>query len=129
ESDGSGINPGNGVDLTDSVVSTIYREIITEEKVSKYSIGIKKVTGFFLHTNDDPKQIILDVEEQTVENGDGEEFAFSKEEQSFTGNASGNVITVSGISYSRQGSIFSLVLKLGTIGTGTIPQAEAEIID
>ncbi|MBU0976738.1 hypothetical protein KJ918_08135, partial [Patescibacteria group bacterium] len=112
-----------------SVVSTIFHEVTSEENTSRYSIGVKQETGFYLHTLSSPTRVVLDIQEQDVENGDSEEFEFSQGAQSFSGNANGNVITISGLSYSNQGSVFRIIFRLGTIGTGSIPAASAEIVD
>jgi hypothetical protein len=127
--DKSGLTPGNRKDITESVVASIFREITSEQNTSKYIIGIKKLTGSYLHTLDSPKRIVLDVQEQAVENGDGAAFAFSQEAQTITGDASGNVITISGLSYSSQSDAFRIIFRLGSVGTGTIPSATAEIVD
>ncbi|MDD3647981.1 MAG: hypothetical protein PHS44_05805 [Candidatus Dojkabacteria bacterium] len=128
-SDNSIVSTGNGLDLKGSVVSTIFHEVTSEENTSRYSIGVKKATGFYLHTLSDPTRVVLDIQEQDVENGDSEEFSFSQESQSFEGNAGGNVITISGLSYSNQGSVFRIIFRLGTVGTGSIPAASAQIVD
>lgn len=127
--DKSGISPGNDADVTGSVVSRIFHEVTSQEKTSWYLIGIKKETSFYLHTLEDPKRIVLDVQEQEVENGDGQEFAFSTDSQTIDGDASGNVVKIDGLSYSNQGDVFRIIWRLGTIGTGMIPDADAEIID
>jgi len=129
--DKSGITRGTGSDVTGSVVSTIFHEVTSEAGLSWYKIGVKVETSFYLHTMDNPKRIVLDVKEQTVENGNGTEFNFSKEAQTITGDASGNVISVVRLSHSDQPSegIFRIILGLGTIGTGSIPNVNASIVD
>lgn len=127
--DDSGINPGNASDVTDSVVSTVFHEVTSEANTSIYQIGIKATTDFYLHTLNSPKRIVLDIKEQAVTDGDGQEFAFSTNPQTIIGNASGNIIYMSGVSYSNQGTVFRIIYKLGTIGSGTIPNATAEITD
>ena len=129
DADNSGISVGNGKDVTNSVVSTIFHEVTGEANTSKYSIGIKKTTNFYLHTLDNPQKIVLDIEEQTIDDGTPQTFSFSQDPQSITGDASGNVITVSGLSYSDQGDVFRILLRLGSTGTGTLPNASASIVD
>lgn len=129
--DNSGITRGTGFDVTGSVVSTVFHEVTSEENLGWYKIGIKDSTNFYLHTIEDENKIVLDIQEKEIENGNGEEFEFSTESQSFDGDAEGNVITVSGLSHSDQPSegVFRIILRLGTIGTGTIPSASAEMVD
>ena len=129
--DKSGITRGTGFDVTGSVVSTVFHEVTSEENLGWYKIGIKETTNFYLHAIEDEKKIVLDIQEKEIENGNGEEFEFSTESQSFTGDAEGNVITVSGLSHSDQPSegVFRIILRLGTIGGGTIPSANGEIVD
>jgi len=127
--DSSGISPGNDADVTGSVVSRVFHEVTSQEKTSWYLVGIKEETGFYLHTLEDPKRIVLDVKEQEVENGDGQEFSFSTGPQSIDGDASGNVVKIDRLSYSNQGDVFRVIWRLGTIGTGSIPDATAEIVD
>lgn len=129
EKDNSGISPGNDAEVSGSVVSTIFHEVTSEERTSWYLIGLKESTGFYLHTFDDPIRIVIDIEEQEVENGNVQEFEFSTDPQSVTGDASGNEITISGLSYSNQGDVYRVIYRLGSIGTGTLPDAEAEIVD
>lgn len=127
--DKSGIAPGNTADVSGSVVSTIFHEVTSEEKLAWYKIGIKAETGFYLHTLESPSRIVLDIQEQDVENGNGQEFEFSKDRQTIEGDASGNVITISGLSHSGQSDVYRIILRLGSIGTGTIPNSIAEIVD
>jgi hypothetical protein len=129
DSDNSGISVGNGQDITNSVVSTIFHEVTGEANTSKYSIGIKKTTNFYLHTLDNPQKIVLDIEEQTIDDGTTQTFSFSQDPQSIVGDASGDVITVSGLSYSNQGDVFRILFRLGTTGTGTLPNVGASIVD
>lgn len=129
DEDTSGISPGNDAEVNGSVVSTIFHEVTSEEKTSWYLIGLKEETGFYLHTLEDPLRIVVDIEEKEVENGNGQDFAFSTGSQSVAGDASGNEITISGLSYSNQGDVFRVIYRLGSIGSGTIPNAEAEIVD
>jgi len=130
DSDESGITRGTGFDVTGSVVSTIFHEVTGEEHLGWYKIGIKESTNFYLHTLDEEK-IILDIQEKEIENGNGEEFEFSTESQGIEGDADGNVITVSGLSHSDQPSegVFRVIFRLGSIGTGSIPSASAELVD
>jgi len=127
--DNSGITPGAGNDVTGSVVATVYHEITSVEKLAKYSIGIKETTGFYLHTLENPSRIVLDIEEQEITNGNGEEFSFSTDDQTIEGDVSGNVISMAGISYTNAGSAYRIIFKLGTIDSGTIPSATAEIVN
>lgn len=127
--DKSGIKPGDGIDIENSVVSKVFHEVSSEGNIAHYSVGIRSLTSFYLHTLSGPTRIVLDVLEQEVEGGDGQEFQFSTGAQNIEGNASGNVILVNGLNYSDQGSAFRIIWKLGTIGTGTIPNVTGEIVD
>ncbi len=129
DEDTSGIKTGNVSEITGSVVSTIFHEVTGEENLNWYKIGIKAETEFYLHTIEGTSKIVLDIKEQDVENGDGQEFVFSQESQSIEGDASGSVITISGLSHSGQSDVYRIILRLGTIGTGTIPNATSKIVD
>ncbi|MFC1780117.1 hypothetical protein ACFLY9_00260, partial [Patescibacteria group bacterium] len=131
QDDNSGINPGNGADVTGSVVSTIFHNVTSEENTSYYSIGVKADTGFYLHTLSDPARIVLDIEEQEVEDDNGQEFAYSKDSQSIEGDTTENAITMAGMSHSDQVSegAFRILFRLGSVGTGIIPSTTAEIVD
>lgn len=127
--DKSNIAPGNGADVSGSVISTVFHEVTSEEYTAKYVIGVKEETGFYLHTTSDPLRIIVDIQEQDVANGDGEEFAFSTDPQTIEGDATGNEIKINGLSHSNQSDVFRIIWRLGTVGTGTVPNAETELVD
>jgi hypothetical protein len=127
--DNSGVSVGSQAAVAGSVVSTILHNVTSEEHVSYYSIGIKEATPFYLHTLSD--QVVLDIKEQAVENGEEVSGEFSKEAQTIEGDAQGNVIIMEGISHQDLSSegVFRITYRIKSIGSGNIPHVEAELTD
>lgn len=129
EEDNTSINVGNSLDIEDSIVSNVFHQITSEENVSIYVVGIYEETPFKLHMLEDSSMLYLDVAERDYENGNGDEFAFSTDAQSFEGNAEGSPIVLSGLSHSNQGGVYRHIFRLGSVGEGTVPAVSAQIVD
>jgi cytoskeletal protein RodZ len=141
--DNSGISVGKEASVTGSVVSTIIHDAVSEENTSRYSIGVTEDTGFYLHTLEDPMRIVLDIqevaaeeeeeeeEEESEEESSSGENEFSKEAQSVSGDASGNVIVMNNVNYydAPDEGVFRIVFTVGSLGSGSLPDASAEIVD